>query len=107
MFGQQRRNGLFGPPPEPDSARACSNCAEHAATDQARNKKGPTMRHDATSSSSVPKPSGGRPRRRSVESDRTSDEGDDRGARSNVERVPPDDREGDEIGPQRGYDESR
>ena len=65
------------------------------------------MRHDATSSSSAPKPSSGRPRRRSIESDRTSDEDDDRGARSSVERVPPDDREGDEIGPQRGYDESR
>jgi hypothetical protein len=66
-----------------------------------------TMRHDATSSSSAPKPSGGRPRRRSVESDRTSDDGDDRGARSSVERVPPDDRARDEIGPQRGYGGSR
>jgi len=64
------------------------------------------MRHDATSSSSAPKPPGDRSRRRSVESDRTSDDGDDR-ARSSVERVPPDDRGRDEIGPQRGYGGSR
>jgi hypothetical protein len=63
-----------------------------------------TMRHDATSSGSVPKPSGGGPRRRSVESDRTSDDGDDHGARSSVERVPPDDRARDEVG---GYGGSR
>ena len=62
-----------------------------------------TMRQDATSSSSAPKPPGGRSRRRSVESDRTSDDG----ARSSVERVPPDDRARDEIGPQRGYGGSR
>ena len=65
------------------------------------------MRHDATSSSSAPKPPGDRSRRRSVESDRTSDDGDDRGAGSSVERVPPDDRTRDEIGPQRGYGGSR
>ena len=64
------------------------------------------MRHDATSSSSAPKPPGGRSRRRSVESDRTSDD-DDRGARSSMERVPPDARARDEIGPQRGYGGSR
>ena len=65
------------------------------------------MRHDATSSSSAPKPPGDRSRRQSVESDRMSDDGDDRGARSSVERVPPDDRGRDEIGPQRGYGGSR
>ena len=65
------------------------------------------MRHDATSSSSAPKPPGDRSRRRSVEIDRRSDDGDDRGARSSVERVPPDDSGRDEIGPQRGYGGSR
>jgi hypothetical protein len=40
-------------------------------------------------------------RRRSVESDRTSDEGARK--RSSVERVPADDREHEEIGPQTGY----
>jgi len=66
-----------------------------------------TIRHDAASSGSAPKPSSGRPRRRSIESDRTSDEGNERGARSSVERVPRDDRERDEIGPQWGYGGSR
>jgi len=66
-----------------------------------------TIRRDAGSSASAPKPSSGRPRRRSIESDRTSDEGNDRGGRSSVERVPPDDREPDEIGLQRGYGGSR
>jgi len=58
---------------------------------------------DATSSP-APKTSR-RPaaRQRSVESDRTSDEGDSARQRSSVERVPADDREHDEIGPQADY----
>jgi hypothetical protein len=43
--------------------------------------------------------------RRSVESDRTSDEG--ARERSSVERVPADDREHEEIGPQADYGGSR
>jgi len=43
------------------------------------------------------------PQRRSVESDRTSDEGGGGRTRSSVERVPADDLEHDEIGPQTGY----
>ena len=66
-----------------------------------------TIGHDTTLSGSAPKPSSGRPRRRSIESERTSDEGNDGGARSSVERVPPDDRERGEIGPQQGYGGSR
>jgi hypothetical protein len=56
----------------------------------------------AISSSPAPKPTR-RPaaQRRSVESDRTSDEAD--AGRSSVERVPADDREHEEIGPQAGY----
>jgi hypothetical protein len=65
-----------------------------------------TIRDNTTAPSSAPRqPSGPAPRRRSVESDRTSAEGD--GRRSSVERVPADDRETDEIGPQRGYGGSR
>jgi hypothetical protein len=64
------------------------------------------MIRDATSSP-APKTSR-RPaaRRRSVESDRTSDEGDAVREQSSVERVPADDREHDEIGPQTGYGNS-
>ncbi|HEX4556430.1 MAG TPA: hypothetical protein VH249_20740 [Xanthobacteraceae bacterium] len=59
---------------------------------------------NAPSSSPAPKPSR-RPaaRRRSVESDRTSDEADAGQERSSIERVPADDREHEEIGPQAGY----
>jgi hypothetical protein len=59
---------------------------------------------DATSSPAPKTPR--RPAaRRSVESDRTSDEG--ARERSSVERVPADDREHEEIGPQTGYAGSR
>jgi hypothetical protein len=43
------------------------------------------------------------PRRRSIETDRTSDEDRNARTRSNVERAPAEDREGDEIGPEGGY----
>ena len=57
---------------------------------------------NATSSSPAPKTSPAA-RRRSVESERTSDEADAGRERSSVERVPADDREHEEIGPQAGY----
>jgi hypothetical protein len=56
---------------------------------------------NAGSSSPAPKTSPAA-RRRSVESERTSDEAGVGPKRSSVERVPPDDREHEEIGPQAG-----
>jgi hypothetical protein len=107
MFGQQTRNGLFRPATGTRAGACLFHLRGLCRKGRARDAKGPAMRHDATSSGSAPKPSGGRPRRRSVESDRTSDDGDDRSARSSVERVPPDERANDELGPQRGYGGSR
>ena len=77
-------------------------CRDHRTVRDDR-EKAMTIGH-ATSSNPAPKRSRrAAARRRSVESDRTSDEADAGRERSSVERVPADDREHEEIGPQAGY----